>query len=72
MVIDGIDIYWVRLPLAFVWRTSYGDSQFTDTILVKMQSQGLHVRVPGGAAKCRKAGGPKFEFVAEPPDVNDR
>jgi o-succinylbenzoate synthase len=42
MVIDGIDIYWVRLPLAFVWRTSYGDSQFTDTILVKMQSQGLH------------------------------
>jgi O-succinylbenzoate synthase len=42
MVIDGIDIHWVRLPLAFVWRTSYGDTQFIDTILVKMQSQGLH------------------------------
>jgi o-succinylbenzoate synthase len=42
MVIDGIDIYWVRLPLAFVWRTSYGDQQVTDTILVRMQSQALH------------------------------
>jgi O-succinylbenzoate synthase len=42
MVIDRIDIYWVRLPLAFVWRTSYGDSRFTDTILVRMRSQGLH------------------------------
>jgi O-succinylbenzoate synthase len=42
MVIDGIDIYWVRLPLAFVWRTSYGDQHSTDTILVKMESQGLH------------------------------
>jgi hypothetical protein len=39
--IDGIDIYWVRLPLAFVWRTSYADQHHTDTILVRMESQGL-------------------------------
>lgn len=42
MVIDGIDIYWVRIPLAFVWRTSYADQHVTDTILVRMASQGLH------------------------------
>jgi o-succinylbenzoate synthase len=42
MVIDGIDIYWVRIPLAFVWRTSYADQHYTDTILLKMQSQGLY------------------------------
>ena len=42
MVIEGIDIYWVRIPLAFVWRTSYGDQHCTDTILVRMESQGLH------------------------------
>jgi O-succinylbenzoate synthase len=42
MVIDGIDVYWVRIPLAFVWRTSYADQHHTDTILVRMSSQGLH------------------------------
>ena len=38
MVIDGIDVYWVRIPLAFVWKTSYADQHHTDTILVRMQS----------------------------------
>ena len=42
MLIDAIDIYWVRLPLAFVWRTSYADQRVTDTILVRMESGGLH------------------------------
>ena len=42
MVIDAIDIYWVRIPLAFIWRTSYADQYHTDTILVRMESQGLH------------------------------
>lgn len=42
MVIDGIDIYHARLPLAFVWKTSYGNQLYTDTILVRMQGQGLH------------------------------
>ncbi len=41
MVSDGIDIYGVRLPLAFVWRTSYADQHYTDTNLVRMESQGL-------------------------------
>ena len=39
MIIDGVDVYWVRVPLAFVWKTSYGDQRFTDTILVRMQSE---------------------------------
>jgi len=40
MRIEGIDIYWVKLPLAFVWRTSYADQRFTDTILVRMEGEG--------------------------------
>ncbi|HXJ81442.1 MAG TPA: o-succinylbenzoate synthase [Candidatus Methylomirabilis sp.] len=42
MRIDAIDIYWVRLPLAFVWRTSYADQRDTDTILVRMESGGQY------------------------------
>jgi O-succinylbenzoate synthase len=38
--IDAIDIYWLKLPLAFVWRTSYADQHVTDTILVRMESDG--------------------------------
>jgi len=33
MLIEGIEIYCVRLPLAFVWKTSYGDLHCTDAIL---------------------------------------
>ncbi len=40
MRIEGIDIYWVKLPLAFVWRTSYADQSHTDTLLVQMQGEG--------------------------------
>ena len=40
MKIDAIDIYWLKLPLAFVWRTSYADQHVTDTILVRMESDG--------------------------------
>jgi o-succinylbenzoate synthase len=42
MKIDAIDIYWVRIPLAFVWKTSYADQRDTDTILVRMESEGQH------------------------------
>ena len=42
MRIEGIDIYWVKLPLAFVWRTSYADQRDTDTILVRMEGGGHH------------------------------
>ena len=42
MKIDAIDIYWVRIPLAFVWKTSYADQHDTDTILVRMESDGQH------------------------------
>ena len=40
MKIEGIDIYWVKLPLAFVWKTSYADQHFTDTLLVRMEGGG--------------------------------
>ena len=40
MKIQSIDIYWVKLPLAFVWRTSYADQHYTDTILVRMEGEG--------------------------------
>jgi O-succinylbenzoate synthase len=42
MKIDAVDVYWVRIPLAFVWRTSYADQRDTDTILVRMESGGQH------------------------------
>ena len=42
MRIEVIDIYRVRLPLAFVWKTSYADQYDTDTILVRMESGGHH------------------------------
>ncbi len=42
MVIEAIDVYWVKVPLAFVWKTSYGDQLHTETILVRMQGGGHH------------------------------
>jgi len=42
MHIERIDVYWVRVPLAFVWRTSYADQHDTDTIVVRMESEGHH------------------------------
>jgi O-succinylbenzoate synthase len=42
MLIERIDVYRVRIPLAFVWKTSYGDQLHTDTILVRMESGGVH------------------------------
>ncbi len=40
MKIDAIDVYWMKLPLAFVWKTSYADQSVTDTILVRMEGGG--------------------------------
>ena len=40
MKIESIDVYWARLPLAFVWKTSYADQYYTDTILVRMEGGG--------------------------------
>jgi O-succinylbenzoate synthase len=42
MVIERIDVYWVKVPLAFVWKTSYGDQRVTDTVLVRMEGGGHH------------------------------
>ena len=42
MKIDALDIYWVKLPLAFNFRTSYGDQLYTETMLVRMESAGQY------------------------------
>jgi o-succinylbenzoate synthase len=42
MLIERIDIYRVKIPLAQVWSTSYGDQAETDTILVRMEGDGQH------------------------------
>ena len=42
MIIERIDVYRVKVPLAFVWKTSYGDQLHTDTILVRMEGGGVH------------------------------
>jgi O-succinylbenzoate synthase len=42
MRISAIDVYWVRVPLAFVWKTSYADQRHTDTIFVRMESEGTY------------------------------
>ena len=42
MIIERIDVHWVRVPLAFVWKTSYGDQLHTDSILVRMEGGGTH------------------------------
>ena len=42
MKIERIDVYWARLPLAFVWTTSYGDHRHSDTILVRMEGGGQY------------------------------
>jgi O-succinylbenzoate synthase len=42
MLIERIDVYWVRVPLAIVWRTSYADQSVTDTLVVRMRSEGQH------------------------------
>jgi O-succinylbenzoate synthase len=48
----------VKVPLAFVWRTSYADQYVTDTILVRMEGGGHHawgescpVYIPGYSAE---------------------
>jgi hypothetical protein len=40
MKIERIDVYWAKLPLALVWRTSYVDQHCTDTILLRMEGDG--------------------------------
>ena len=42
MKIERIDVYWAKLPLAFVWKTSYGDQLHSDTILVRIEGGGQH------------------------------
>jgi o-succinylbenzoate synthase len=42
MIIERIDVHWAKVPLAFVWKTSYGDQLHTDTILVRLESEGRH------------------------------
>jgi O-succinylbenzoate synthase len=40
MRIERLDLHWVKVPLAFVWKTSYGDQHHTDTLLVRIEGGG--------------------------------
>src|SRR5260370_16890494 len=42
MKIDRIDVYGLKVPLAFVGKTSYAAQSFTDPILVRMEGGGHH------------------------------
>ena len=55
MRIDAIDVYWLKLPLAFVWKTSYADQHVTDTILVRMEGGGHHAWESPGRRPNRTA-----------------
>jgi O-succinylbenzoate synthase len=42
MLIERLDIYRAHLPTAINFRTSYGDHLYTDTLLLRMESGGVH------------------------------
>src|ERR1700752_4883207 len=42
MRIERIDVYWVRVPVSIVGRTAYADQTVTDTLVVRMESEGQH------------------------------
>ena len=43
MQIDRIDVYYVSLPLIYPWRTAYGEDYAVDSVLVRMESEGMKV-----------------------------
>jgi O-succinylbenzoate synthase len=42
MKIDRIEIYHVRMPLIYPWRTAYGSDAAVEAVLVQMHSGGIH------------------------------
>ena len=40
MKIESLDIYWVKLPVALVWKTPSADQHDTDTVLVRIEGDG--------------------------------
>ena len=42
MVIDQIHLYRVAMPLAYPFRTAFGDDDVIESVLVRMESRGLH------------------------------
>ncbi|MCY4110720.1 MAG: o-succinylbenzoate synthase, partial [Chloroflexi bacterium] len=38
MRIDRLDVYYVRMPLIYPWRTAYGEDYDIDSVLVKATS----------------------------------
>jgi len=42
MRIDGIELYYVRMPLIYPWRTAYGEDSDIHSVLVKMVSGDTH------------------------------
>lgn len=42
MRIDQIDLYWVKLPLVYPWRTAYGEDWEIHSCLVRLEGDGYH------------------------------
>ena len=69
MRIDRLDVYYVRMPLIYPWRTAYGEDHDIDSVLVKATSgeceawaEATPFFAPHYVAEC--AGG-VFYLVAE-------
>ncbi len=42
MKIERIDLYWVKLPLVYPWRTAYGEDWEIHSVLVRMEGAGTY------------------------------
>jgi o-succinylbenzoate synthase len=40
--VERIDLYWVKLPLIYPWRTAYGEDWDIHSVLVRMESEGQY------------------------------
>jgi O-succinylbenzoate synthase len=43
MRFDRIELYHVRMPLISPWRTAYGEDSHVESILARVESEGIHV-----------------------------
>ena len=44
MKIERIDLYWVKLPLIYPWRTAYGEDWDIHSTLVRLEAEQVFCR----------------------------
>ena len=42
MLIDKLDVYYVEMPMAYSWRTAYGEDSVSHSVLMKATSTTPH------------------------------